>query len=49
VVPYQEAWDFQREQASRYAEAQIDGLETDRVILLQHEPVYTLGAPSHVD
>lgn len=48
-MPYQEAWDFQREQASRYAEAQIDGLETDRVILLQHEPVYTLGTGSTED
>jgi len=48
-VPYQAAWDFQRAEARSYADAQAEGAEVDRLIILQHEPVYTLGTGSTED
>lgn len=43
VVPYQEAWDFQK--AALEARA-VGAAPVDRLILLQHPPTYTLGTGS---
>ncbi|MCA0457289.1 MAG: lipoyl(octanoyl) transferase LipB [Chloroflexi bacterium] len=42
-VPYQEAWDWQ----NQLAEARGRGEISDRLILLQHPPTYTLGTSGH--
>ena len=39
VVPYDEAWDLQRELAAR----RVDGEAADTLILLEHPDVYTAG------
>ena len=40
IVPYQQAWQLQR----RLAEARVAGEIGDCLLLLEHPPVYTLGA-----
>lgn len=46
IVPYQEAWDYQRSQVNqRITNPQLD----DLLILLEHPPVYTLGTGSSLD
>lgn len=41
-MEFQKAWDFQEE----YLQEHLRGNSVDRVIFLQHEPVYTLGTAS---
>lgn len=48
VVPYQVAWDWQRQLAGARAEGR---LEDDVLLLLEHPPVYTMGRggkPEHL-
>jgi len=48
TVPYQLAWDWQRQLAARRAQGE---LEEDVLLLLEHPPVYTMGRggrPEHL-
>lgn len=41
-IEFQKAWDLQE----RYLQDHLSGISVDRLIILQHEPVYTLGTAS---
>ncbi|NLF64076.1 MAG: lipoyl(octanoyl) transferase LipB [Chloroflexi bacterium] len=44
-IPYDEAWALQQ----RLAVARADGRSPDRLLLLEHPPVYTLGRSAHAE